>query len=178
MTGRPAAIRLWNRGMTLTAKANTLPKTHRNESCTGTCIEMQTVDLSHTLRRPHHVRGIDRLVDGDHCERFTLVLIGQRRQHLRAKDIVVHGHTHLIFQQRHVLVRGRVKNDTRAMCSEGILPAAAVRRRARLTCNLACPVAKKTFVCTEATDPIAAHLSRPHYSTRRKFHCPASIPNK
>ena len=139
VTGPPRAICCLKMGTTLPLLPSTFPK--RTETnfvpfSTGSLAWIDTINSVDALREPHHVRGIHRLVRGDHHEGAHAVAIGGVHHVVEPDHVVGDGFDHIVLHHRHVLVSGRVVDGGDAVLPDDFFHAVVVANVADHRANL------------------------------------------
>ena len=131
VTGPPRAICLRKIGMTLPDEPRTFPKrTPQNLVGRVVAVAPRLDDpLAQRLRLAHHGLRVDGLVRRDEDEALRAELDGDVGDRARDERVVAHRLERVRLHERHVLVRGGVEDDGRAVLLEDL---AHLRRVARV----------------------------------------------
>ena len=84
-------------------------------------IKTLTIDFTDTLRTPHHIRGVHRLIRGNHHKLLRSVLHGKVSYHTSSTNVILHSHPRIILHHRHVLIRCCMEHIVRPVFRENLL---------------------------------------------------------
>ncbi len=109
--------------------AQHITETHRHEFCIIMFVKSLDNHLADPLTRSHDIRGVHRLVCGDHNKPLHAAHRRRLRSLESTEHIVFHSLSRTILHQRHMLMRRRMVHDVRPILGEDIIHPVGVAHR-------------------------------------------------